>query len=112
MEPRITLDTPVVVVPTRTQLSLQQEAQELVGPHIRVATDLEVVAVAAVALAELVRREALIQMVVLDYRAIFQVQRFSTVAAAVVLVMDLRQVSAVTVVAATVPTTEMTATPA
>jgi hypothetical protein len=77
-----------------------------------VATDLEVAAVAAVALAELVRRETLIQMVVLDYRAIFQVQRFSTVAAAVALVMDQQQVSAVTVVAATVPTTEMTATPA
>jgi len=112
MEPRITLDTPVVVVPMRTQLRLQQEAQELAGPHIRVATDLEVAAVVAVALAALVRREALTQMVVLDYLAIFQVQLFSTVAVVVVLVMDQRQVSAVTVAAATVPTTAMTATPA
>jgi hypothetical protein len=76
----------------RTHLHLQQAAQELVVPYTKAATDLEVVAVVAVVLAVLVHREVLTPMVVSDYLATFQVQRFSTVVVVVALVMDQRQV--------------------
>jgi len=95
----------------RTHLHLQQAAQELVVPCTKAVTDLEAAVAVAVVLAVLVHREVLTPMVVSGFQATSRVQRFSTVAAAVVLVMDLLQVSAVTVVAATVPTTLLMATP-
>jgi hypothetical protein len=94
----------------RTHLHLQQAAQELVVPYTKAATDLEVVAVVAVVLAVLAHREVLTPMVVSDYLATFQVQRFSTAVAAAELVMDQRPALVVTVVAAAVQTTALMAT--
>jgi hypothetical protein len=94
----------------RTHLRLQQAAQELVVPCTKAATDLEAVAAAVVVLAVLVRREVLTPMVVSGFQATFQVQRFSTVAVAVALVMDQRQVLVAMVVAVTEPITALTGT--
>jgi hypothetical protein len=94
----------------RTHLHLQQAAQELVVPYTKAATDLEAVAAAVVVPAVLVHREVLTPMVVSDYLATFQVQRFSTAVAAAELVMDQRQVSVAMVVAVTAPIMAMTAT--
>jgi hypothetical protein len=91
-EHRTTLDTPAVVVRMRTHLRLQQAAQELVGRYTKAVTDLEAAVAVAVVLAVLVHREVLTPMVVSDYLATFQVQRFSTVVVVVALVMDQRQV--------------------
>jgi hypothetical protein len=94
----------------RIRLRLQQAAQELVAPHIKAATDLEAVAAAVVVLAVLVHREVLTPMVVSDYLATFQVQRFSTAVVVVALVMDQQPALVVMVVAATAPIMAMTAT--
>jgi hypothetical protein len=81
-----------------------------VVPYTKAATDLEAVVAAVVVLAVLVHREVLTPMVVSDYLATFQVQRFSTAVVAVALVMDQRQVSVAMVAAATAPTTALTGT--
>jgi hypothetical protein len=94
----------------RTHLHLQQAVQELVVPCTKAATDLEAVAEVAAVLAVLVHREVLTPMVVSGFQATSQVQRFSTVAVAAVLVMDQRQVSVAMVVAVTAPIMAMTAT--
>jgi hypothetical protein len=94
----------------RTHLRRQQATQELVGRYTKAVTDLEAAVAVAVVLAVLVHREVLTPMVVSDYLATFQVQRFSTAVVVVALVMDQRQVSVVTVVAATVPITALMAT--
>jgi hypothetical protein len=94
----------------RTHLHLQQAAQELVVPYTKAATDLEAAAAAVVVLAVLVHREVRTPMVVSDYLATFQVQRFSTAVVAAALVMDQRQVSVAMVVAVTAPIMAMTGT--
>jgi hypothetical protein len=95
----------------RTRLRRQREAQELVVPYTKAATDLEAAAAAVVVLAVLVHREVLTPMVVLDSQATSLVQRFFTVAVAVAQVMAQRQASAAMAAAATAQTTLLMATP-